>query len=41
MGVCAREGGERHSIGNIQVFLDLGASKVPIDEVTSKAPNPM
>ena len=28
-------------IANIQVFLDLGAAKVPINEVTSKAPNPM
>ena len=33
-------GGEGHSIANIKVFLDLGASKVPVDEVTSEAPNP-
>ena len=33
-------GDELHSIANIKMFLDLGAWKVPIDEVTSEAPNP-
>ena len=37
--VLVQKGGG-HSIASIVEFLDLGASEVPVDEVTSEAPNP-
>ena len=40
-GWCEGGGCKCHSIANIRVLLDLGATKVLINEVTSKAPNPM